>query len=1197
MRKCPLKISLVILIFLLTVLLACGCWLVGTSGGARWLLKSLAKAGSTSFSTTSVSGSLAGELKLSGLRIALQEGALAVEELSLNWNPMRLLQGRAEIENLSVKGFHLGLEMKQTAQAEKEDSAESRKMKALSRYVPHWLAVDVKRLQVNDFRLSQGEVELFSFQSLSLVASLREHLLTLQPLSWHSPYVELNGEARLQMKTMVLELQTDVTLPDQMVSHELLTNIAIPPSFRARLKVQGDIFNYQGDIRVGSPDIPSLRLESKVSGNLKGLSLEKLYGYWLQGSVQGNLLLAWEKTFFIQGELFARELDPALIDSQWPGTINLDVRGRFEAPPEKASHTTFALVLHPSTIRSQPVSGAAAGEWGNSGLLLEDLTLEGKGLQIKASGAVSDRLDFQLKAESLDNWLAEAQGRIEADGWLRWHERYLTGTAQGRWEDLSLEEISASRGQFSASHLQQDGSVDMVFSARRIGYGNLLFQSARLEAQGTLKNHRASLALGTDADPASLKARVSGSYQDNSWKGRLQQLAARDQKLGLWNLRRFVDISMGGEKIIMTPLILQADRGGTLRLTGNYEKHNSSGYLEGHWSQLSLSLLDPWLVSGKLRGQSNGKVSVRWREGVPSIFKLHSRTAGGADFGSHSFSIEKLAVDSSWNEKGLEGLITANLGEHGQLEITASSQQPAAWSVPRELQLATDLQAFNLDVLKAFYPQGVALNGHLFASIQGRWLGDQRFTLRGKARIEEGSMGWRSSQPLGSQVLAKIGNGTLDWDWTKDGLRWNAALILDKNGRLEIEGNLPLSPQWPIEIREKDPIKGKIVADMQEKGLLTTLMPDLIRESRGDIKADIDLAGTWRRPLLRGELRVDKMGGYIPTTGIELRDIALTTIFQGQEASISELQIFSGSGSIQGTGLVTFPEFTDVNYRLELTGKNFQLANLPEARVLGNPDLLIEGGINNLSLSGKIFLPEFLVSGTGKKPEVQPSRDLVIVSAQPAEAQPSSDFDMNIRVKVILGKKAFVEATGLHARLEGDVLLFQKDGDQLGAEGRIRVADGSYTAYGANLNVRRGHINFTGGPVDSPSLDILALREIGKVQAGVQVTGTAEAPDVNLYSNPAMPEKDIIGYIFLGRPMRSDQQEADLLSLGVGAMLPQGQGPGFFRRLGFTDIDLSGLLDEGGVVRLRYRLRDNLEVESTFGGTNGVDLYHVIEFN
>jgi translocation and assembly module TamB len=113
------------------------------------------------------------------------------------------------------------------------------------------------------------------------------------------------------------------------------------------------------------------------------------------------------------------------------------------------------------------------------------------------------------------------------------------------------------------------------------------------------------------------------------------------------------------------------------------------------------------------------------------------------------------------------------------------------------------------------------------------------------------------------------------------------------------------------------------------------------------------------------------------------------------------------------------------------------------------------------------------------------------------------------------------------------------------------------------------------------------------VLAGVQVTGNAEAPVVTLYSRPAMPERDILGYILMGRAIRTETQEADILMMGAGSLLPGGTG---LAELGITQIDLQGLFSGTGGVRLRRPIAEKWEIESTLGIESGIDLYYIIEF-
>ncbi len=296
---------------------------------------------------------------------------------------------------------------------------------------------------------------------------------------------------------------------------------------------------------------------------------------------------------------------------------------------------------------------------------------------------------------------------------------------------------------------------------------------------------------------------------------------------------------------------------------------------------------------------------------------------------------------------------------------------------------------------------------------------------------------------------------------------------------------------------------------------------------------------------------------------------------------------------MRGNGSLSFATERGFNYSLNLQGEDFQVVNLPELQIVSNPRLSIRGDGEGIAIKGEVLLPEVKVTGTRKVPEVRPSPDAIVIRPA-AEEKKAAALNLDLQVLVILGKKALVSAENFTGRLAGEVTVAARSFDKFTGQGQIRISEGTFTAYGAKLEVQRGNINFNNGPLGNPALDLLALREIGAIQAGVRVSGTGARPEINLYSRPGMADKDILAYILLGRPFRSDRQEADILAIGVGALLPQ--GPGFLRKFGFIDVDLGGLFGEQGAVRFRYRIRKNLELESTLGKESGVDLFHVIEF-
>jgi translocation and assembly module TamB len=190
------------------------------------------------------------------------------------------------------------------------------------------------------------------------------------------------------------------------------------------------------------------------------------------------------------------------------------------------------------------------------------------------------------------------------------------------------------------------------------------------------------------------------------------------------------------------------------------------------------------------------------------------------------------------------------------------------------------------------------------------------------------------------------------------------------------------------------------------------------------------------------------------------------------------------------------------------------------------------------------------------------------------------------------------------------------------------VAEGQYAAYGTRLDITRGNLLFN-GPLDQPTLDILALRTVGKVKAGVQVSGTPRVPVVKLTSDPAMSDSDRLAYIVLGRASARNAGDADLLMTASGMLLSQGESVVLRDRLkrqlgvdvlgfepGSTQDEVAGsmltigkylspslyvsigqsLFTNTQAFRLRYSLGQRWELESTTGEESGIDLFYKIEF-
>ncbi|MEQ4585419.1 MAG: translocation/assembly module TamB domain-containing protein, partial [Pantoea agglomerans] len=186
---------------------------------------------------------------------------------------------------------------------------------------------------------------------------------------------------------------------------------------------------------------------------------------------------------------------------------------------------------------------------------------------------------------------------------------------------------------------------------------------------------------------------------------------------------------------------------------------------------------------------------------------------------------------------------------------------------------------------------------------------------------------------------------------------------------------------------------------------------------------------------------------------------------------------------------------------------------------------------------------------------------------------------------------------------------------------------GRFHAYGQDLIVRKGELQFA-GPPDQPYVNLEAIRnpdatEDG-VTAGLRVTGLADEPKAEVFSDPAMSQQEALSYLLRGQGLGSDGDSNALTSALVGLGVAQsGQvvgkigetfgvsnlavdtaGVGDSQQVQVSGYVLPGLQVKYGVgifdslatLTLRYRLMPKLYLEAVSGVDQALDLLYQFEF-
>jgi translocation and assembly module TamB len=227
----------------------------------------------------------------------------------------------------------------------------------------------------------------------------------------------------------------------------------------------------------------------------------------------------------------------------------------------------------------------------------------------------------------------------------------------------------------------------------------------------------------------------------------------------------------------------------------------------------------------------------------------------------------------------------------------------------------------------------------------------------------------------------------------------------------------------------------------------------------------------------------------------------------------------------------------------------------------------------------------------------------------------------------VLGDEVKLAARGLETELEGGLLVVEQPGALTTASGELRLVGGTFQAYGQDLVIDRGRLLFAGGPLTDPGIDLRAHRTVrdANVTAGIEARGTLRAPEVTLWSEPAMGESQAISYLLLGRPLEAARpEEGSLLAnaattLGIrGGNLLAGK---LAARYGLEEAGIQGgrTLEEAAFVvgkylsprlyvsygiglfnavntlRIRYLVSEHLHLQAETGATTSGDVFYTIE--
>ncbi|TDO13853.1 MULTISPECIES: autotransporter assembly complex protein TamB [Halomonas] len=520
--------------------------------------------------------------------------------------------------------------------------------------------------------------------------------------------------------------------------------------------------------------------------------------------------------------------------------------------------------------------------------------------------------------------------------------------------------------------------------------------------------------------------------------------------------------------------------------------------------------------------------------------------------------------------------------------------------------------------------------------------------------------------------------GTLEAGWSGGGERWQLAADLDS--RAEITGEDAYGRPWSVPgtslglsvaasqaradldltlgLAESGEVSLSLAIDKPlEEGRLDgrLRLVDLrlapyrplavgLESLAGGLDGDIRITGNRQAPWLDGRLALTGLQASGLNLPLEVRDGELIVELSGERANIDGF-LAADQGRLKIAGDARWPTSGSWQAAIDLQAVDDPLlAILPEfGRLRLAPNLRIRATPQRLQVRGTVEIPwARLKVGEVPASAEAPSPDEVIITEaedrqtaetkaaaadQPgtstAEAMAQAGMATDIRITLSLGPDMQLKAYGLESELSGNLEVRQQDGP-VQLFGDVSLVDGRFRAFGQDLLIREGIIFFS-GPPGQPLLDFEAIRNPritqDEVIAGLRVTGSADNPSLEIFSEPAMDEASALSYLLRGRgPDSSGSSDGALTSALIGLTLGQTGGAvgAVGEAFGISDLNIetAGAGEESQVMvsgnltdrlnvgygvgvfspiaelTLRYQLWRSLYLEAISGASQAVDLVY-----
>ncbi len=530
----------------------------------------------------------------------------------------------------------------------------------------------------------------------------------------------------------------------------------------------------------------------------------------------------------------------------------------------------------------------------------------------------------------------------------------------------------------------------------------------------------------------------------------------------------------------------------------------------------------------------------------------------------------------------------------------------------------TEINKIPLKIFAHWLPPELKLNGVANASADLQFIAPD--LLYGTAQIELPSSSVSYPVLEGEQEQWEYRRGQIAIAMTRAGLEANADIAMTNGDQLIGKLSLP-GAQLFTALAQRQQLQANVQLNIHNLGLIESFVPD-IQDLKGSMDFNFAVSGTLASPRLMGRVNLPNGSVRIPKLGLSVNQLIVKGESKDLEKFNFNLDGRSGEGTLSINGYTLLDKNAGWPTTMNIKGDNVEVARIPEAQVQISPDLQVKIQKHSIDIKGDVLIPYAKLQPKDVTTAARVSSDAVIIGGEQLQEQ---KWSIASKIRITLGKRVNFYGFGFEGLLGGSLLLEDEPGQLTKATGEINIPEGRYRAYGQRLEVEQGRLLFTGGPLTNPGLDIRAIRRVENITAGVKVRGSLNQPKLELYSNPAMGQTDVLAYLLLGRPLESASSSEGAMMTNAALALGLSGGDRIARLLGDKfrldemRVESSdsgnqaslvmgrylsprlyisygvGIIDAINTLSARYQISDKWQIKAESGEYQGADILYTIK--